>query len=143
MYKSIWIMYMGLQKEQQAKTVVTANFLERAMQKKTKVREIMKLMEVLSCTYIQEMERLKAELDVMCSDRHRMTERLNMGEGTQQPFTASVPQESEVQAVVPSGSPLSTSSTESSSGSSQVLWILYIQSNLHCTCPWDTRVHPY
>ena len=40
MYKSIWIVYMGLQKEQQAKTVVAANFLDRAMQKKTKVREM-------------------------------------------------------------------------------------------------------
>ena len=69
---------------------------------------------------MQEMERLKAELDVMYSDRHRMTERLNMGEENQQPPTTSVSQESEVQAVVPSGSPLSISSTASSSGSSQV-----------------------
>ena len=113
---------MGLQKEQQAKTLVAANFLERAMQKKTKVREIVKLMQILSCTCtcMQEMERVKAELDVMRSDRHRMTERL-IGEGTQKPPTASVPQELEVQAAVPSSSPLSTSSTESSSGSSQVL----------------------
>ena len=110
---------MGLQKEQQAKTVVAANFLEQAMQKKTKVKEIVKPMEVLSCTCtcMQEMERLKAELDVICSDRHRMTERLNMGEETP---TASMPQEFEVQAMVPSSFSLSTS-TESSSGSSQVL----------------------
>ena len=53
-------MYMGLQKEQQAKAVVTANFLERAVQKKTKVREVVKPMGVLSCTCtcMQEMERL-------------------------------------------------------------------------------------
>ena len=70
--------------------------------------------------HMQEIERLKAERDVMYSDRHRMTERLNMEEGSQQPPTPSVSLESEVQAVVPSGSPLSTSSTASSSKNSQV-----------------------
>ena len=70
--------------------------------------------------HMQEMERLKAELDVINSDLQRMTERLNMEEGSQQPPTASVSLESEVQAVVPSGSPLSTYSTASSSRSSQV-----------------------